>query len=64
MRFPFRALLLTAVATGAYAVVLGAFKPKPVPHYTPQALSTPEVEADRLEAAERDALLDELASQV
>ena len=64
MRFPFRALLLTAAATGAYAVVLNVFRPKPVPHYTPLALSVPEVEADRLEAAERDALLDELASHV
>ena len=64
MQIPVRALLLTAAATGAYALVLNTMRPKPVPHYTPLAPPSPEVDADRIDAAERDALLQELADQV
>ena len=64
MRFPFRALLLTAAATGAYALALNAVRPRPVAHYTPLVPPSPEVDADRIEEAERDALLQELAGQI
>lgn len=64
MRFPLRALLLTAAATGAFALVLNALRPKPAAHYTPLAPPSPEVDADRMDAAQRDALVQELAGQV
>ncbi len=64
MPFPLRALLLTAAATGLYAAALSAVRPKPVAHYTPLAPPSPEVDADRIEAAEREALLQELSDQL
>lgn len=64
MRIPFRALLLTAVATGAYALVLRRVAPRPEPVRTPIPTGIPEIDAERLAEAERDALVRELSDQL
>lgn len=61
----FRALLISAVATGAAAVVLKLFEPEPsFRPSTKQHADGPYVDADRMTDEERDLLIDELASQL
>ncbi len=63
MPIPFRALVLTAAATGVFALALQATRPRPTPHYTPRP-ALPEVDADALTPRQQDALLDELSDQL
>ena len=62
MSIPVRALLLTAAATGVFAVAMRGLKPAPVRR--PLPTGNHEIDAENLAEAERDALLRELADQV
>jgi len=60
-----RALLISAAATGLAALLVNTLQqPGPVP--PPPALPTgpTEIDADRLDPAEKDVLLEELATQL
>ena len=62
-----RALLISAAATGAFAVALTLVKgrpEKPAPASDERAPDALMVDADRMPEAQRDALLDELAAQL
>lgn len=58
----FRALLVSAVATGAAAVVLKLIEPEAPP--VPSKATGPYVDADALPKEQRDALLQELDAQI
>lgn len=59
-----RALLISAVATGAAAVVMNTVMRRPTLVETKEDSDTSYVDADRLSEEEQDALLNELASQL
>ncbi len=62
----FRALLITTAATGAFALALTVVRSRR-PAATPAVSSpnaSPEVDADAMPSAERDALLEELDAQL
>jgi len=62
-----RALLISAAATGAFAVELTLVKSrseKPAPASEERAPESLQVDADRMPEAQRDALLDELAAHL
>ncbi len=59
----FRALLLSAVATGAAAVVFKLIEPEAPPPAPPRATG-PYVDADTMTKEQRDALLQELEAQI
>ena len=61
----FRALLLTAVATGAAAAVLKLIEPEKTPPLpAPPKANGPYVDADTMTKEEQDALLQELDAQI
>jgi len=59
----FRALLLSAIATGAAAVVLKLIEPK-APPLAPSRTTGPYVDADTMTKEQQDALLQELDAQI
>ncbi len=60
-----RALLISAAATGVFAVVLAALRERPAPPASDDVSTDPLlVDADRIPEAQQKALLDELASQL
>jgi len=59
----FRALLLSAIATGAAAVVLKLIEPEALPP-APSRATGPYVDADTMTKEQQDTLLQELDAQI